>query len=34
MLKYYKNTVLYNEKIDTGIGIITGWKKPSLIKNI
>ncbi len=32
MLKYYKNTVLYNETIDTGLGIITGWKKPSLIK--
>ncbi len=32
MLKYYKNTVLYNDNIKTGIGIITGWKKPSLIK--
>lgn len=32
MLKYYTNTVLYNKDIETGIGIITGWKKPSLIK--
>lgn len=32
MLKYYKNTVLYNENIETGLGIVTGWKKPSLIK--
>lgn len=32
MLKYYANTVLYNDTIETGMGIITGWKKPSLIK--
>lgn len=32
MLKYYKNTVLYNEHIENGIGIITGWKKPTLIQ--
>ena len=31
MLKYFKNTVLYNAFIDKGIGIVTGWKKPSLI---
>lgn len=32
MLKYYKNTVLYYDHIKTGIGIITGWKKPNLIR--
>lgn len=33
MLKYYQNTVLYNENIEKGVGIITGWKKPNLIKS-
>ena len=33
MLKYYKNTVLYNENIDSHLGIITGWKKPNLIRD-
>jgi len=32
MLKYYKNTVLYHDDIKNGVGIITGWKKPSLIQ--
>lgn len=32
MLKYYQNTVLYYDQVETGIGIITGWKKPNLIR--
>lgn len=32
MLKYYKNVVLYNDFIEKGIGIITGWKNPPEIK--
>lgn len=33
MLKYYKNTVLYNENIDSHLGIIIGWKKTNLIRD-
>lgn len=32
MLKYYKHVVLYNNSIEKGIGIITGWKNPPEIK--
>lgn len=32
MLKYYKNVVLFDEDKESGIGIITGWKNPKLVK--
>lgn len=32
MLKFYKHVVLYNDSIEKGIGIITGWKNPPEIK--
>ena len=33
MLKYYKNVVKYNENVQYGLGIITGWKSTDMILN-
>lgn len=34
MIKYYNNVVLYDDSNEFGVGIITGWKTPSLIREI
>ena len=34
MIKYYNSVVLYNKFIDSGVGLITGWKTPSLVEKI
>lgn len=31
MIKYYKNVVKYNENLQYGVGIITGWKDTNII---
>lgn len=33
MIKYYPHVVLFDETKQSGIGIITGWKNPTLILN-
>lgn len=33
MLKYYKNVVLYNNNVDNGVAIVTGWKNPKIIQS-
>ncbi len=33
MIKYYKHVVIFDDSKEAGVGIITGWKNPTLIQS-